>query len=172
VAPAEKRFPRLRACPSRQPCRQHRLRFARSGDETNSWRYPPQTPRRLEETSRAPAVRIPSSAQNPGAVGPFPYCGSHHEQAHLLGAGVFWHGDPLEPPVIPAKAGIQPDDSTFAKICRVDSRCRGNDWASQMKPMSFFCLLFAFHSPIMSIIAAPVTDEAGGIISEMVRTWL
>jgi hypothetical protein len=40
---------------------------------------------------------------------------------------VIWNGDPLEPPVIPAKAGMQSDDSTFPKVCRVDSRFRGND---------------------------------------------
>ena len=44
-----------------------------------------------------------------------------------VGAGVIWNGDPLEPPVIPAKAGIQSDDSTFAKVRGVDSRFRGND---------------------------------------------
>ncbi len=43
------------------------------------------------------------------------------------GAGVIWNGDPIEPPVIPAKAGIQSDDSTFPKVCGVDSRFRGND---------------------------------------------
>jgi hypothetical protein len=51
------------------------------------------------------------------------------------GAGVIWNGDPLEPPVIPAKAGIQSHDSTFLKVCGVDSRFRGNDWASQMTPI-------------------------------------
>jgi len=45
------------------------------------------------------------------------------------GAGLIWNGDPLEPPVIPAKAGIQCDDSTFPKVCGVDSRFRGNDCA-------------------------------------------
>jgi len=43
------------------------------------------------------------------------------------GAGVIWNGDPLEPPVIPAKAGIQSDESTFPKVCGLDSRFRGND---------------------------------------------
>ena len=52
-----------------------------------------------------------------------------------LGAGVIWNGDPLEPPVIPAKAGIQSDDSTFPKVCGVDSRFRGNDQVSQMTPI-------------------------------------
>jgi hypothetical protein len=33
----------------------------------------------------------------------------------------------LRDPVIPAKAGIQSDDSTFLKGCGVDSRFRGND---------------------------------------------
>jgi hypothetical protein len=33
--------------------------------------------------------------------------------------------DPLEPPVIPAKAGIQSDDSTFPKACGVDSSRHG-----------------------------------------------
>jgi hypothetical protein len=46
---------------------------------------------------------------------------------HMKGAGVIWNGDPLEPPVIPAKAGIQSAVSTFAKACGVDSRFRGND---------------------------------------------
>ena len=44
-----------------------------------------------------------------------------------LGAGVIWHGDPLEPPVILAKAGIQSVDRLFPKTCGVDSRFRGND---------------------------------------------
>jgi hypothetical protein len=50
------------------------------------------------------------------------------------GFDVIRNGDPLEPPVIPAKApvilakaGIQSDDSTFPKVCGVDSRFRGND---------------------------------------------
>jgi len=43
------------------------------------------------------------------------------------GAGVIWNGDALEPPVIPAKAGIQSADRTFPKGCGVDSRFRGND---------------------------------------------
>jgi hypothetical protein len=36
-------------------------------------------------------------------------------------------GATREPPVIPAKAGIQSVDSVFPKVCRVDSRFRGND---------------------------------------------
>ncbi|MGD0009832.1 MAG: hypothetical protein ABSE93_14960 [Terriglobia bacterium] len=56
------------------------------------------------------------------------------------GVGAIWHGIPFETPVIPAKAGIQfetlvipakagiqPVDSAFPKVCRVDSRFRGND---------------------------------------------
>jgi hypothetical protein len=43
----------------------------------------------------------------------------------VAGAGVIWNGDPLDPPVIPAKAGIQSDDSTFPKVCRVDSSRHG-----------------------------------------------
>jgi hypothetical protein len=50
----------------------------------------------------------------------------------MLGAGANWNGDPLEPPVIPAKApvipakaGIQSDDSTFPKACGVDSSRHG-----------------------------------------------
>ena len=54
----------------------------------------------------------------------------------LPGAGVIWNGDPLEPPVIPAKAGIQSGDSTFPRVCGVDSRFRGNDEVSQMTPIS------------------------------------
>jgi hypothetical protein len=34
---------------------------------------------------------------------------------------------PFETPVIPAKAEIQSVDSAFPKVCRVDSRFRGND---------------------------------------------
>jgi hypothetical protein len=33
----------------------------------------------------------------------------------------------FEPPVIPAKAGIQSFASAFPKVCEVDSRFRGND---------------------------------------------
>ena len=40
--------------------------------------------------------------------------------------------DPHQPPVIPAKAGIQSDDIAFAKVCGVDSRFRGNDEGAQM----------------------------------------
>jgi len=54
--------------------------------------------------------------------------------AQILGAGVIWNGNRLEPPVIPvkepvipAKAGIQPVDSALPKVCWVDSRFRGND---------------------------------------------
>jgi hypothetical protein len=39
-------------------------------------------------------------------------------------------------PVIPAKAGIQSDDSAFPKVRGVDSRFRGNDQVSQMTPKS------------------------------------
>ena len=46
-----------------------------------------------------------------------------------------WNGDALEPPVIPAKAGIQSDNSTFPRVCGVDSRFRGNDWLSQITPI-------------------------------------
>jgi hypothetical protein len=43
------------------------------------------------------------------------------------GAGVIWNGDPLDPRVIPAKAGIQSVDSASPWVCEVDSRFRGND---------------------------------------------
>jgi hypothetical protein len=51
-----------------------------------------------------------------------------------------WNGDPLEPPalqaaVIPAKAGIQSDDSTFPEVSGVDSRFRGNDWRFEWDPI-------------------------------------
>ena len=36
-------------------------------------------------------------------------------------------GNRLGTRVIPAKAGIQSVDSVFPKVCRVDSRFRGND---------------------------------------------
>jgi hypothetical protein len=42
-------------------------------------------------------------------------------------SGVIWNGIPYEPRVIPAKAGIQSVESAFPKVCRVDSRFRGND---------------------------------------------
>ena len=63
----------------------------------------------------------------------------------------------IEPPVIPAKAGIQSDDSTFPKVCGVDSRFRGNDCglqrpclangiSTQLKvkfsPIGFACIQF------------------------------
>ena len=41
--------------------------------------------------------------------------------------GVIWYWVPFETPVIPAKAGIQSFDNAFPKVCRVDSRFRGND---------------------------------------------
>ena len=44
-----------------------------------------------------------------------------------VGGGVIWDGIPFETPVIPAKAGIQSVDSAFPRVCRVDSRFRGND---------------------------------------------
>ena len=43
------------------------------------------------------------------------------------GSGVIWRGTRFDTPVIPAKAGIQSVDSTSPKVCRVDSRFRGND---------------------------------------------
>ena len=43
------------------------------------------------------------------------------------GTGIIWNGDPLDPPVIPAEAGIHSDDSIFPEVCGVDSRFRGND---------------------------------------------
>ena len=43
------------------------------------------------------------------------------------GSGVIWRGTYFERPVIPAKAGIQSVNSTSPKVCRVDSRFRGND---------------------------------------------
>ena len=48
-----------------------------------------------------------------------------------LGAGVIWTGIPIETPVIPAKAGIQPADRAFAKVREVDSRFHGNDCGLQ-----------------------------------------
>jgi hypothetical protein len=52
----------------------------------------------------------------------------------IAGGGVIWNGIPFEAPVIPAKgpvipanAGIHSVDSAFPKVCRVDSRFRGND---------------------------------------------
>ena len=50
-----------------------------------------------------------------------------YQEKLQVGADVIRNGDPLEPPVIPAKAGIQSDDSRFPKVCGVDSRFRGND---------------------------------------------
>jgi hypothetical protein len=44
-----------------------------------------------------------------------------------VGVGVIWDGIPFGTPVIPAKAGIQSVDRAFPKVCRVDSRFRGND---------------------------------------------
>src|SRR5208337_97972 len=44
-----------------------------------------------------------------------------------LRGGVICNGIPYEAPVIPAKAGIQSEDSAFPKACGVDSRFRGND---------------------------------------------
>ena len=43
------------------------------------------------------------------------------------GGGVIWGRIPFETPVIPAKAGSHSFDSAFPKVCRVDSRFRGND---------------------------------------------
>jgi hypothetical protein len=40
-------------------------------------------------------------------------------------------GMPFETLVIPAKAGIQSANSTFPKVCGIDSRFRGNDCESQ-----------------------------------------
>jgi hypothetical protein len=57
------------------------------------------------------------------------------------GNGVIWNADPLEPPVIPAKAGIQSDHSTFPKACGVDSRFRGND-----------CIQFSLTSLIKDLL--------------------
>ena len=77
-------------------------------------------------------------AARPGSIA-FQPCGSKHAVLYnfhiqdegglpcLSHAGVIWNRDPLKPPVIPAKAGIQSDDSTFPKVCRVDYRFRGND---------------------------------------------
>ena len=45
------------------------------------------------------------------------------------GMGVIWNGNPLNPPVIPAKAGSQSDYSSLPKPCGVDSRFSGNDCA-------------------------------------------
>jgi len=45
----------------------------------------------------------------------------------FCGVGVICDGIPFETPVIPAKAGIQSADSAFPRVCRVDSRFRGND---------------------------------------------
>ena len=39
-----------------------------------------------------------------------------YQEKLQVGADVIRNGDPLEPPVIPAKAGIQSDDSTFPKL--------------------------------------------------------
>jgi hypothetical protein len=44
-----------------------------------------------------------------------------------LSVGIIWDGTRFETPVIPAKAGIQSVDSAFPRVCRVDSRFRGND---------------------------------------------
>jgi hypothetical protein len=73
-----------------------------------------------------------------------------------LRVGVVWNGDPPEPPVIPAKAGIQGDDRTFLKVCGVDSRFRGNDQVSQMTPIpengaaSFEFRFSIFEFPVSS----------------------
>ena len=45
----------------------------------------------------------------------------------MMGSGVIWSISPNETPVIPAKAGIQSVENAFPKVCRVDSRFRGND---------------------------------------------
>src|SRR5271157_5188694 len=42
-------------------------------------------------------------------------------------SGVIWNGIHFEGPVIPAKAGIQPVETTFPDLCKLDSRFRGND---------------------------------------------
>ncbi len=64
---------------------------------------------------RPPLVTAAIHVKNIGPNSDNPGCWCHLE----------W--DPIEPPVIPAKAGIQSDDSTFPKACGVDSRFRGND---------------------------------------------
>jgi hypothetical protein len=70
-------------------------------------------------------------APRPAKVASRLYPTQAHGVNYALGGsiGVIWNGDPLDPPVIPAEAGIQSDDSTFPKICGVDSRFRGNDCA-------------------------------------------
>src|SRR5271157_6418539 len=46
-----------------------------------------------------------------------------------MGAGVIWHGDPLQPWVIPAKAGIHSANLCRCAVVGLDSRFRGNDCA-------------------------------------------
>jgi hypothetical protein len=46
------------------------------------------------------------------------------------GVGVISDEIPFETSVIPAKAGIQSEDSAFPQVCGVDSRFRGNDCAA------------------------------------------
>jgi len=47
------------------------------------------------------------------------------------GISVIWDKIPFEPLVLPAKAEIQSVDSALPKVCRVDSRFRGNDCGTQ-----------------------------------------
>ena len=72
----------------------------------------------------------------------------------------FGMGDQLEPPVIPAKAGIQSDDSTFPKVCGVDSRFRGNDYGLE-RP----CLANDTSTRVREIFV-----QAGGIKNSVVCT--
>jgi hypothetical protein len=61
-------------------------------------------------------ARVPSSTPGPQLTG-----------LRGFSVGLIWERIPFETLVIPAKAGIQSVDSAFPKVCRVDSRFRGND---------------------------------------------
>jgi hypothetical protein len=53
--------------------------------------------------------------------------------SHLC-VGVIWNNDPVAPPVIPAKAGIQSVGNAPAKVPGLDSRFRGNDRQLEIDP--------------------------------------
>ena len=51
--------------------------------------------------------------------------------ARAMDAGVIGHGDSLEPPVFPAKAGIHSANLRKCAVDGLDSHFRGNDRRSQ-----------------------------------------
>src|SRR5208337_400612 len=87
-------------------------------------------------------------------------------------AGVIWHGDPLQPPVIPAKAGIHSANFWKCTVVGLDSRSRENDCApNDTVPPNALIWLHVQSIIVSSGARLPIMQSQSSMIGETVSHY-